>query len=647
MSPACSSKDGVLPQITPQKRCDVGTRRRSRPLATDEGTKTVRGGSIAPTARRSTQWGASSSGPNRRPTVVMVVRRALGHLFRVNALQAMLLIAVSLSFVFGFGPSSTVGQTALVVIGVLVSYVILPSQQTPVWAIEGKDLSRTVPAGRLLDASRSISEALALQAQVERGATVEIEAIEKYWTSALSGLTVIIDNPARLLIGMQYRSTVTFRGLDPPIVRTTIAANRCIPNAIGGRVWFSFCSDPASLSAEFDEQDNGCLGREIVEPYPTETFDSWRRRIESYSVRLIVNGQPIMPLEVSGDSKFERQRFFEEDSSFCLRIPFKSEELTLEYVPVSLAVEFEGPQAMYSFPCKFTSYWVVGAAQISFELEGSDARVEIDEYISASARNVTVRPTEGLLTRGWQIEAGTESVLPPGTGAVFTWHPRRVQVLARPPIELLERIEPGAPLPELGEAPLVRQPCEGRRSVLVDVTEVDVLDVYAMLGVLPPRPARCRSEVARALSKANEHLPEGLSIVVLDAYRTKAEQSSLLAHYARLGPTEGFVASVDETNARAPHTTGGAVDVTLGFQGRRLALGTDFDSFLPDAAYGAYEQVDSVVRRLRRALASALSKEGFVGHPLEWWHWSLGEDWWAASKKCPALFEVVEDEADA
>lgn len=568
----------------------------------------------------------------------MLLRRALAHLFRVNALKAMLLIAVALGFVFGLGPSSAVGQTALVVIGVLVSYVVLPSQQTPVWATSGSVLSRTVPEDRLLEASRSIAEAVAMQARVEKGTAVEVEALDRYWSSAVSGLKDIIDHPARLLLGLRYHANVTLRAPYPPIVRTGIAANRCLPDVVDGRVWFSFCSDSASLSAEFDEQDSGCLAREIVEPHPTETFDGWRRRVEAYAVRLTVDGLPVDRLD-------SEHRIYDGDSSFCLRIPFQCSDIGQRFVPVSLSVEFEGPSTMYSFPCKFTSYWVVGAAQISFELEGSDARVEIDEYISAAARNVTVRPTEGLLSRGWQIEAGMDNVLPPGAGAVFTWHSRRPQLLLRPPGELLGRVAAGAPLPEMGERPATRQPCRRHTSALVDVAGVEVLDAYAILGVLPARPARCRREVADALSAANARLPEGLSLVVLDAYRTKAEQRALIAHYARLGPTEGFVAAVDEEGPRAPHTTGGAVDLTLKFQGRPLALGTDFDSFLPDAAYAAFEAEDSVVRRLRRLLAACLGEQGFVGHPLEWWHWSLGDDWWAASRGTAGLFDVVEEEA--
>ena len=49
---------------------------------------------------------------------------------------------------------------------------------------------------------------------------------------------------------------------------------------------------------------------------------------------------------------------------------------------------------------------------------------------------------------------------------------------------------------------------------------------------------------------------------------------------------------------------------------------------------------DSVIRRLRRLLASALLAQGFVSYSYEWWHWSFGDDVWGVANGRPSLYEV-------
>ena len=92
-------------------------------------------------------------------------------------------------------------------------------------------------------------------------------------------------------------------------------------------------------------------------------------------------------------------------------------------------------------------------------------------------------------------------------------------------------------------------------------------------------------------------------------------------------------------------TTGGAVDLTLAWEGQPLALGTDFDDFTPLAATEAFEEPgrNSQIRLLRRALAAGLTMAGFVNHRLgyEWWHWSFGDDTWADFNRCSALYGIA------
>lgn len=215
-----------------------------------------------------------------------------------------------------------------------------------------------------------------------------------------------------------------------------------------------------------------------------------------------------------------------------------------------------------------------------------------------------------------------------------------------PEAAIPEALAEGLPVVPARPDPVGRCRCVGSFEPLVAISgpRIAVLDAYAALGILPPRVVRCRSGVMARLARAGARLPDGFGFVVLDAWRSLDEQQALLAHYANEGDTSGYVAEVSPDGPRPPHVTGGALDLTLSFRGVPLALGTDFDSFVPDAWHGSLDESDNAVRRLRRLLGLVLTGEDFVPYPREWWHWSYGEDWWAAARGCASRYEVVSDD---
>jgi len=200
------------------------------------------------------------------------------------------------------------------------------------------------------------------------------------------------------------------------------------------------------------------------------------------------------------------------------------------------------------------------------------------------------------------------------------------------------------PLPAAYGLPESRQPCAGSEQPLVDVRDIDVLDAYEVLGILPARKMMVRSDVAKRLLLAERLLPAGFGLVVLDAWRSPDEQQALVCHYGDGAADDGFVAAVSDDGCRPPHTTGGAVDLTLSWLDEPLALGTDFDSFDDEAATHAFERpsADERVRLLRRGFSYAMSTAGFVPYDKEWWHWSHGDDVWANAMGRPALYDIVE-----
>lgn len=178
---------------------------------------------------------------------------------------------------------------------------------------------------------------------------------------------------------------------------------------------------------------------------------------------------------------------------------------------------------------------------------------------------------------------------------------------------------------------------------IVDSQLITYLDAYDRWGALPPRPARLRSGAFERLQEAAASLPPGFGLVVLDSWRTIEDQQALAEFYGSQSIADGFLAPTTPGYI-PPHTTGGAVDLTLSFEGRPLALGTEFDAFVDQAATDAFEAdgCDFLVRQLRRGLAAAMSGAGFAPYWREWWHWSWGDDRWARINKRTALYKIAE-----
>ena len=222
-------------------------------------------------------------------------------------------------------------------------------------------------------------------------------------------------------------------------------------------------------------------------------------------------------------------------------------------------------------------------------------------------------------TMKWLIDCDVIAV-PPQPGLPALQRPRP----AHPDVPVKENDEPLVPLAGV----------------------IKTYPVYSWLGFEHgPGALRLRAGVLERLERASRRLPADFEIVVIDAHRTRSFQAELLTYYlaAANTPPAGFVSDPWSNAPVPPHTTGGAVDLTLGWRGAVLGLGTDFDAFLPDSAPAALEDdVGSTARDLRRLLASLLQAEGMTVIGSEWWHWSYGDQYWAARTGTPtAIYDEI------
>jgi len=168
---------------------------------------------------------------------------------------------------------------------------------------------------------------------------------------------------------------------------------------------------------------------------------------------------------------------------------------------------------------------------------------------------------------------------------------------------------------------------------------ISQLWIYQEFGIASmPGQMLLRQGVLDRLLDAQRMLPRPFGIVVLDGWRPRQFQADLLSYYRARHPGSlaGYVSDPADDKLVPPHVTGGAVDLTLTYHGVPLALGTDYDDFTSNAAVDSLESVaDSgpadarLCRDLRRLLARQLQEAGFACLPMEWWHWSYGDQLWA------------------
>ena len=202
---------------------------------------------------------------------------------------------------------------------------------------------------------------------------------------------------------------------------------------------------------------------------------------------------------------------------------------------------------------------------------------------------------------------------------------------------------------------------------LVDITQISPRIVYAasyyrqnLNGAL----SRCyvRKKVADLLLQALTLLPKEYSFQIFDTLRPVSVQQALydayMAELMRLHPDwtrEKLNEEIDQFVALpridyrrpAPHTTGGAVDLTLCRGGTPLPMGTDFDDFSPRAGTRYLEEHqelpgDEEAAQNRRILYHCMLAVGFVNYSGEWWHFSYGDRAWAGKTGNIPIYSYVE-----
>ena len=162
-----------------------------------------------------------------------------------------------------------------------------------------------------------------------------------------------------------------------------------------------------------------------------------------------------------------------------------------------------------------------------------------------------------------------------------------------------------------------------------------------------------RESIAIMLSKAQSNLHNGIKIKIFDGYRSMKTQKRIykivfneiksknhsLSNKELSLETDTWVAN---PKTIPPHTTGGAVDVTLlDKNGNEIDMGGKTNS-VGEESLTFCQKISEEAKNNRKILIDIMENAGFVNYPGEWWHWCYGDRMWAYySGKPYAIFDGV------
>lgn len=211
--------------------------------------------------------------------------------------------------------------------------------------------------------------------------------------------------------------------------------------------------------------------------------------------------------------------------------------------------------------------------------------------------------------------------------------PESITLISDPNILQVSIQENGDPLVDL----------RGFLEVFVDTRKSKVSHSYFKL----------RKSVVAKLLEARKYLPGGIFFLVIEGHRPILLQKKYFDKYS--GRLRGLHKDwkkeriyqeaskyVAPPELVPPHSTGGAIDLTLVKEGgKELDLGTRVNADPEEsnnACYTLAKNISDKAKNNRQLLVHAMSKSGFVNYPTEWWHWSYGDRYWAYQERKPAAF---------
>ena len=187
-----------------------------------------------------------------------------------------------------------------------------------------------------------------------------------------------------------------------------------------------------------------------------------------------------------------------------------------------------------------------------------------------------------------------------------------------------------------------------------------------------------RSEVANKLLEAQNilsKLDSNLKLAIFDAFRPIDVQAFMIDFNIRLECNKRGIDFIEDQNSSVvksvqnevykfwakptfnpltppPHSTGGAIDLTLSnLDGCLLDMGSDIDQLGDISKPDYYQNIFTnnskfkLYNSRRILLSNVMTNVGFSQHPSEWWHFSYGDQMWSwKSNRLSAIYGSILDD---
>ena len=170
-------------------------------------------------------------------------------------------------------------------------------------------------------------------------------------------------------------------------------------------------------------------------------------------------------------------------------------------------------------------------------------------------------------------------------------------------------------------------------------------------------PFMLREGAILALIKAETYLQclyPNWRLLIFDAYRPIAVQK-FMVDYTTQALSQKYKLALDDPQLQElvftfwavpsdnplhppPHSTAGAIDLTLMKDGIPIDMGAPIDESSERSFPDYFQTLNPEVHHHRQILLKVMTYAGWVRHPQEWWHFSIGDQSWAWQKGAPCAY---------
>ena len=196
----------------------------------------------------------------------------------------------------------------------------------------------------------------------------------------------------------------------------------------------------------------------------------------------------------------------------------------------------------------------------------------------------------------------------------------------------------------------------------INHSRIKIKPMYFESGFSPYPAVFGRAAVLKRLLSVLTIIPENYGLIIWDVYRSRDVQGRLFEwmfnEIKKLNPLFTEIENYNETlkymSAPSkvgdiycpPHLSGGAIDLTF-FDtetGLELDMGTGFDDCTAVAGRDYFNQKEILsesetrIKERRNVLRISMEEVGFTSYQHEWWHFDIGDVFWAKALGVSPLF---------